>query len=174
MPSFYADFGQWLPVMEAYEAARPLYFATPPVNLVAALEVSLGHLLAEGMEARFARHSRLAGAFRAAIRALDLATLPARAEDMSSALSAVYYPEGVDATLVGRIRDEGIVVAGGLHPEAKTKYFRVGHMGAVTPSDIVATVGAIERALARAGYAKADGRGAAAAHAALVAGDQGA
>ncbi len=157
--SVYLDFAQWLPVMEAYEARKPFYFATPAVNLVAALDVSLGKLLAEGMEARFARHQQMANAFRAAWRAMELELLP-REGLAANTLSAVYYPEGVDATFPGRV--SGIVIAGGLHPEARTKYFRVGHMGAVSANDVVATVSAIERALGRRG------EGVAAAHASLL------
>ena len=43
-------------------------------------------------------------------------------------------------------------MAGGLHPEAKAKYFRVGHMGVMTAADILAAVGALERALVASGY----------------------
>ena len=137
--------------MESYERGTPQYFATPAVNLVAALEVSLARICAEGMGARAARHERVAGAFRAAWRALGLSTVP-KAEAISAhTMSAVWYPEGVDASFVGRAREQGVVLAGGLHPEIKTKYFRVGHMGAVDASDTVATVGAIERALALGG-----------------------
>ncbi len=67
-------------------------------------------------------------------------------------MSAVYYPDGVDPTLVGRVREQGVVVAGGLHPDAKTKYFRVGHMGVVDASDVVTTVAAIERAFLASGH----------------------
>src|SRR5947209_4813111 len=63
-------------------------------------------------------------------------------------LSALYYPDGVDAGLVKAVAQEGVVVAGGLYPTLKTKYFRVGHMGAVSMNDVAATVAAIERALA--------------------------
>jgi alanine-glyoxylate transaminase/serine-glyoxylate transaminase/serine-pyruvate transaminase len=154
LASIYLDWSEWLPIMRSYEARKPQYFATPAVNLVAALDVSLGQLLAEGMEARFARHARVAGAFRAAWRALELRPLPVREELAANTLSALYYPAGVDASLVGRVGAEGIVVAGGLHPDARTKYFRVGHMGACGPSDVLATVGAVERALAAAGHAR--------------------
>jgi alanine-glyoxylate transaminase/serine-glyoxylate transaminase/serine-pyruvate transaminase len=68
-------------------------------------------------------------------------------------LSALYFPEGVDAAFVGRVRAEGVVLAGGLHPDAKAKYFRVGHMGAVAADDVVTTVAAIERALVASGHA---------------------
>jgi alanine-glyoxylate transaminase / serine-glyoxylate transaminase / serine-pyruvate transaminase len=149
--SLYLDFGEWLPIMESYEKGAPQYFATPAVNLVAALEVSLGRICAEGMEARAARHARVAAAFRAAWRALGLSTLPKREEISAHTMSAVWYPDGVDASFVGRAREEGVVLAGGLHPEAKTKYFRVGHMGAVDTSDVVTTVAAIERAMAQSG-----------------------
>ena len=138
--------------MESYEKGAPQYFATPATNLVLALDVSLGQLVAEGMDARFARHARQAAAFRAACRALGLSMLPAREAIAANTLSAFYYPNGVDAALVGRVRGEGIIMAGGLHPDAKTKYFRVGHMGVMTAADILAAVGALERALVASGY----------------------
>jgi alanine-glyoxylate transaminase/serine-glyoxylate transaminase/serine-pyruvate transaminase len=168
--SVYSDWAEWLPIMEAYEAGKPAYFATPPVNLVCALDVSLGQILAEGMEARFARHQRMARAFRAAWKALGLRMLPASDAVAAHTLSAVYYPDGVDAALVGRVKGQGIVVAGGLHPELKTRYFRVGHMNRVGPTDVLAAVGAVERALLAAGHRSEPGAAVAAAQASLVAG----
>nr|WP_171818667.1 alanine--glyoxylate aminotransferase family protein [Pyxidicoccus fallax] len=168
--SVYADWAEWLPIMEAYEAGKPAYFATPPVNLVCALDVSLGQILAEGMEARFARHQRMARAFRAAWRAMGLRMLPVSDAVTANTLSAVYYPEGVDAALVGRVKGQGIVVAGGLHPELKTRYFRVGHMNRVGPTDVLAAVGAVERALIAAGHRSEPGAAVAAAQTALVTG----
>lgn len=156
LASIYLDFAEWLPVMQAYEARKPYYFATPAVNLVAALDVSLEKITSEGIEYRFKRHERMANAFRAAWKAMELKLLPVREELAANTLSAVYYPEGVDMTLPAKIGAEGIVVAGGLHPDAKTKYFRVGHMGSIHANDVLATVGAVERALAKAGY-KRDG-----------------
>ena len=145
--SMYLDFAEWLPIHEAYEAEKPSYFATPPVNLITALDVSLGHLVEEGMAARIARHERIAAEFHAALAGLGLSHLP-HASCRAHTLSAVLYPNGVDATLVGKIIKQGVTVAGGLHPELKTKYFRVGHMGAVTMNDLSAVTAAIKRALA--------------------------
>jgi alanine-glyoxylate transaminase/serine-glyoxylate transaminase/serine-pyruvate transaminase len=153
VPSLYLDFGEWLPIMESYERGAPLYFATPPVNLVAALAVSVEHILAEGVSARVARHVRVGRAFRAAWHSMKLRPLPVRDELVAHTLSALYFPEGVDAAFVGRVRAEGVVLAGGLHPDAKAKYFRVGHMGAVAADDVVTTVAAIERALVASGHA---------------------
>ncbi|MBX7195806.1 MAG: alanine--glyoxylate aminotransferase family protein [Sandaracinaceae bacterium] len=150
--SLYLDLLEWLPIMQAYEAQKPSYFATPAVQLVGALERSLTAIVAEGMETRFARHAQVAGAFRAGLHALGLTLLPARDALCASTLSAVRYPPGVDASLVGAVREEGVVIATGLHPELRASYFRVGHMGATALPEILTTLGALERALARSGH----------------------
>jgi alanine-glyoxylate transaminase/serine-glyoxylate transaminase/serine-pyruvate transaminase len=167
--SYYADLGEWLPIMRAYEARRPAYYGTPPVNLIYALSESLGQILSEGMEPRFARHCRLGRAFQSGIRALGLTMLPLRDEWLSHTLSAIHFPAGVDGTLVGRIKAEGVVVAGGLHPANRATYFRVGHMGAVSPGDLLTTLGAIERALRAGGYRFEPGAGVAALERSLAA-----
>lgn len=146
--SMYLDFTEWLPIHEAYEAQKPAYFATPPVNLIMALDVSLGQLLEEGMAARAQRHVKVAETVGRAWKTMGLEHLPKLEAHRAHTLSALYYPAGVDAALVKAIAAEGVVVAGGLHPALKTKYFRVGHMGAVTMNDLTATIGAIQRALA--------------------------
>ncbi len=167
--SYYADWTNWLPIMEAYEARRPGYYGTPPVNLVWALNVSLGQTLEEGMETRFARHRRLSQAFKAAVAALGMEQVPVSDDKTATTLTAPYYPDGVDRAVLTHIEEAGVIVAGGLHPEIKARYFRVGHMGAVSASDILTTVGAIERGLAQVGYRFETGVGLAAAQAALTA-----
>lgn len=161
--NYYADWANWLPIMEAYQARQAAYFGTPPVNLIWALNVSLEQILEEGIEARFARHRYLSDAFKAAMAAIGLAQVPVNSQKAAHTITAPYYPEGMDARLLGLIGQAGAIVAGGLHPAIRDRYFRVGHMGAVAPSDILATVGAIEWALARSGYRFAVGAGLAAA-----------
>ena len=161
--NYYADWNEWLPIMQAYEGRRPSYFATPAVNLVWALNVSLKEILAEGMDARFARHRKLSGAFKSALTALGLRQVPKRPQLCATTLSAIFYPDGVDRTLLKYIDEAGVIVAGGLHPAIRDQYFRVGHMGAVSPSDIIATLSAIESGLKRAGYKFEAGAGVAAA-----------
>jgi alanine-glyoxylate transaminase/serine-glyoxylate transaminase/serine-pyruvate transaminase len=168
--SYYADWTQWLPIMEAYEARRPAYFGTPPINLIWALNVSLGQILDEGLEARFARHRRLSAAFKAAMAGLGLSQVPVSPAVAANTLTAPYYPEGVDASLLAHVSREGAMLAGGLHTAIRARYFRIGHMGAVTASDILSTVGAIERGLAAAGHRFPPGAGLAAAQAVLLAG----
>jgi len=168
--SYYCDWGKWLPVMEAYEARKSAYFGTPAVNLVRALNVSLGQILEEGMDARFKRHELGAMAMRAGLKAMGLSFVPAREELCASTLTAPWYPESVDGAVLGRIAAEGVVLAGGLHPEIKAKYFRIGHMGASGAAEILATLGAIERGFAASGYHFKPGAAVAAAQAVLVKG----
>jgi alanine-glyoxylate transaminase/serine-glyoxylate transaminase/serine-pyruvate transaminase len=91
--------------------------------------------------------------------ALGLKQLPARPEVSATTLSAVYYPNGVDKSVLKFIDEAGVIIAGGLHPAIRDQYFRVGHMGAVSASDVVATVAAIESGLAQAGYKFEKGTG---------------
>jgi len=70
--------------------------------------------------------------------------------------------------LLPRIKAAGAILAGGLHPEIKASYFRIGHMGAVKPGDILATIGAVESGLAACGYRLEPGTGVAAAQDILV------
>ncbi len=166
--NYYADWANWLPIMAAYEKRVPSYFGTPAVNLVCALDVSLGQILDEGIDIRFARHRRLGEACRAAVRALGLDQIPTDDAHAANTLSAPQYPKGVSGSdLLPRIREAGVIVAGGLHPEIRSEYFRIGHMGAATAGDLLATVGAIEAGLQGCGHRFEPGCAVAAAQAIL-------
>ena len=165
--NYYADWSNWLPIMEAYEARRPSYFGTPAVNLVWALNVSLGQILTEGMEARFERHRALSRACKKAMAALGLGQVPLKPEYGANTMTAPRYPRGITgAQLLPRIKAAGAILAGGLHPEIKAEYFRIGHMGPTNMGDVLATVGAVETGLADCSYEFELGTGVAAAIAA--------
>ncbi len=167
--NYYADWKNWLPIMQAYEARKTSYFGTPPVNHICALDVSLGQILAEGMEKRFARHQKIGTAFRAGIKVLGLQQVPTSDDHAASTLTAPCYPGTIKgADLLPKISAAGAVLAGGLHPENKDTYFRIGHMGAVNAGDILATIGAIEKGLAACGHRFEAGVGVAAAQGVLI------
>jgi len=166
--NYYADWNNWLPVMQAYEARKASYFATPAVNLVYALNVSLGLILAEGMEARIERHRKISRSCKAAIQALGLEQVPVRPEVAAHTMSAPRFPAGVNGPdFVTRVGRAGVTLARGLHPAIRSEYFRIGHMGSVNLGDILATIGAIEIALKECGYQFTAGAGLAAAAAAI-------
>jgi len=151
--NYYADWSNWLPVMKAYEERRPSYFGTPPVNLILALEISLKMICEEGMAQRVQRHQTLAKAFRAAIVSLGLAMLPQSDTISAHTLSAIYFPEGIDgAAMRAKMVESDVIIAGGLLAEIKATYFRIGHMGSVSSNDLLAVLGALERALSALGH----------------------
>jgi len=112
------------------------------------------------MENRFEKHIIAGKAFRTAIKALGLNMIPVSGNVSANTLSAVYYPEGVTGgDLLGSISEAGVIVAGGLLSEIKTEYFRVGHMGSINHSDLLATIGAIEAGLMQCNYNFESGTG---------------
>ncbi|MBC7221251.1 alanine--glyoxylate aminotransferase family protein [Candidatus Bipolaricaulota bacterium] len=152
VPNYYCDWAQWLPIMQAYQQGKAAYFATPAVNHIKALRIALRRIQDEGLDARFERHRRLGEACRSALTALGLAIVPENEGEAANTLSAAWYPHGADAgTFLAAVREAGVVLAGGLHPKIAPKYFRVGHMGATGPGELLATIGAIERGLCACG-----------------------
>lgn len=158
--SYYSDWNNWLPIMKAYEERRPSYFGTPAVNLIVALESSLKIICAEKIANRVERHRNLAEAFRVGIKALNLETLPKTEKITANTLTAIYYPNGVDgAELRSKIATYDVIIAGGLLAEMKASYFRIGHMGSVSSSDLVAVLSALEMALLELGHSFESGKG---------------
>ena len=149
---YYTDWKNWLPVMEN----PSLYFSTPPVNLIQALAEAVRIILSEGLEARYARHERIARSFRAGLHALDLQLITAD-DAVAPTLSVIRYPDGLDdAAFRAKMEDYDIVVAGGVGP-LKGKIFRVGHMGNICINELVLTLYAVERALTALGKAVPQG-----------------
>src|SRR5205823_7262497 len=69
---------------------------TPPVSLVAGLDVALGLLLEEGLEQAWDRHVRLGRACREGAKAMGL-ELFSPDDDRSAVVTAIRAPDGVDA-----------------------------------------------------------------------------
>ena len=124
---------------------------TPPVSLVAGLNVALGILLDEGLEPAFERHVRLGRACREGLKAMGL-ELFSPDDDSSAVVTAARAPEGVDANeLVLLLRDRhGVTLAPG-QGELKGKIFRIGHIGYFDVFDITTALAAVELALVELG-----------------------
>ena len=74
----------------------------PSVSLVAGLDVALGLMLEEGLEACFDRHVRLGRACRDGAKAMGL-ELFSPDEDRSAVVTAIRSPEGIDGKDVVRV-----------------------------------------------------------------------
>jgi serine---pyruvate transaminase len=145
-PRFYFDWARTRKAQQKHDAAF-----TPPVSLVAALNVALGLLLEEGLENVFERHVRLGRAARAGVKAMGL-DLFSPDDDTSAVVTAIRAPEGIDASdVVKGLRDRhGITVAPG-QGDYKSKMFRLGHIGYFDVFDITTALAAIELTLVELG-----------------------
>lgn len=132
---------------------------TPALPQVAALVESLKAIKTEGLENIFARHRRLRGMVREAVRALGLELL-APEDVASAAVTAVLAPVGIEANTIRRVlREEfNVIVAGGQH-QLENRIFRIGHLGYVQDLDIIAVVAALEMTLVRCGFQVELGQG---------------
>jgi len=145
-PRFYFDWERTRKAQRTLDAPFTL-----PVSLVGGLDVALGLLLEEGLDASFDRHVRLGRATRAGVKALGL-ELFSPDEDRSAVVTAVRAPSGVDGTdVVIALRDRfGITIANG-QGELKGKIFRLGHIGWFDVFDITTQIAAVELVLADLG-----------------------
>ncbi len=127
---------------------------TPAIALILGLALSLKKIQGVGLD-RFIENSRLhAERVRKAVQALglELYTDPACA---SNGVTAIKVPAGVDSKeLLKRLREEGIVLAGGQGKELAGKIFRIASMGAIGPEEIRAGLAALEKVLAELGWRK--------------------
>ena len=125
---------------------------TPPVSLYFGLDVALGMMRAEGREAIFARHQRVADLTRSRAQAmgLELFAEPAHA---SNTVTAIKVPAGVEGkALTKALREkEGVVIAGG-QERLEGQIIRIGHLGYVHEPEIAACMDALERQLDALGY----------------------
>ena len=136
---------------------------TPAVPQVFQLQAALAILEEEGLQACFARHARQAAAARAGVAALGL-KLFADAKSASNAVTAVRKPDGVEVAALRKLllQKYGVVLAGG-QQHLRDEIFRIGHLGYVAESDIIAALGALGLALKELGMAVDPAAGAAAA-----------
>lgn len=125
---------------------------TTATNLVVALNEALKMILSEGLENVSRRHSLLAEATRAGVKALGLELL---SDSPANGVTAVLSPEEVNGQDVVKIAREkyGITIAGG-QEHLKGKIFRLSHMGYVDQFDVLTGLEVVELALKELGYNK--------------------
>jgi aspartate aminotransferase-like enzyme len=122
------------------------FITTPGIPLLYALDVQVDRILAEGMEARWARHERLYE--KTAEWAASRGCSYAAAEGARSVtVSCLHPPAGVDPqAIVKGLAARGITIGGG-YGDWKPTTFRIGHMGEVRESDLEALFVEIDQIL---------------------------
>ncbi len=164
-PRFYFDLGREL---KAQREEHTTAF-TPAVSLISGLNKSLEMLHAEGLEKVYARHTIMAEATRDAARALGLKLISP--DSPAPGVTGIIAPEGIDTgKVVKYMRDTlGVSVQGG-QDQMKGRLVRIGHMGNLSPFDMLVAVSALEIALRNQGMDVKMGAGVAAVQARLAKG----
>lgn len=132
---------------------------TPSTQLLYGLSEALDMMLAEGLDAVFARHQRLAKAARAAVTAWGLPIQCADPSVYSPVLTGVITPVGVDADAVRKVIYERFDLSLGTGLGAlKGRMFRMGHLGDCNDLTLMAMLCGVEMGLRLSGVAlKASG-----------------
>jgi predicted phosphoserine aminotransferase len=121
--------------------------ATPAISLLYALDFQLNRILAEGLEARQARHEQMAAEVQA--WAQDHFELFAAEGHRSRTVTAIRNIQAMDiAALNAHLAQHEMTIANGYGP-LKDKTFRIGHMGDTQPSDIEELLSHINEFLAQ-------------------------
>jgi aspartate aminotransferase-like enzyme len=123
---------------------------TPAISLVRQQKKALDIIRQITLEGLFAHHTILGDATRAGIRALDLELL---SKSPGNILTAVLVPPGLDGkTLVKTMQDKyGAYIAGAQEPH-KGEFFRLAHLGYMSPFDTITGLSALEMTLADMGH----------------------
>ena len=156
MPRFYFD---WTAARKAYEKTPPQTAWTPAVSIIMQLDLALRQVLDEGVENAFERHTMLGRAARAGVKGIGL-KLFGPDEDLNSAVTAAWVPDGIDGKQLVRsvFQDQGIQIQGG-QAEMVGKILRIGHCGYFDAYDIISTIAAIELSLEELDYPVELGKG---------------
>ncbi|WP_353634189.1 alanine--glyoxylate aminotransferase family protein [Halobacterium sp. NMX12-1] len=138
--SWYLD----LSLLEGYWGDERAYHHTAPVSNVYALREALRLVAEEGIEARWGRHERVAGALKAGVEAMGLGLNPEDDYWLPS-LNAVRVPAGVeDGDVIDYVLDHyDLEIASGLGA-LEGDVFRIGCMGhGARPENVTLVVAAL-------------------------------
>ena len=133
---------------------------TPANTLIKAQRTSLKRIRAEGMDALWARHAKMADACRAGVKAMGLELF---AERPGNALTVVKVPDGVEGspTLKKLEKQYGYKLADG-QDTMKGSIWRLSHMGYTDAFEVLGALAALELVLLEGGFQLEPGAGVAA------------
>jgi alanine-glyoxylate transaminase/serine-glyoxylate transaminase/serine-pyruvate transaminase len=125
---------------------------TPATQMLHGLAASIDMLHEEGLDNVFARHDKMAEATRRAVRGWGLEIMCKDPKYYSPTLTAVMLPQGHDADAFRNLAlDHFNISYGASFGQYAGKYFRIGHLGDISDTQLIGALGATEMALALAG-----------------------
>jgi alanine-glyoxylate transaminase/serine-glyoxylate transaminase/serine-pyruvate transaminase len=130
-----------------------LFPYTPATLMLFGLREALMQLVEEeGLPNVYARHARLAGAVRAAVKAWGLPIVCEDPACYSNTITTVRVPASVDSNeLTRHARETYSLSLGGGIGELSGVAFRIGHLGALNELEVLATIGGTELTFADLG-----------------------
>ncbi|MBT8762752.1 alanine--glyoxylate aminotransferase family protein [Desulfohalobiaceae bacterium Ax17] len=123
---------------------------TPAINLIVGLKECLEYFKLKGLKNIYKKQKALTEMTRAGVTAIGLE--PLVKDDYTLGLTSVLLPPGIDGVKVLKVaaQEYGVVMAGG-QDQLKGKIVRIGHMGYVDWSDILAGLYALRQAFVACG-----------------------
>lgn len=127
---------------------------TPAISLYYGLQAALQMVEEEGIEEGQQRHRLMGEMCRAGAQAAGLELLCQDEGFASNTVTAVKIPQGVEASTFRKVarKSFGVELAGGQGKIMKDMIFRIGHMGYVTPNDVLVALAAVENSLTVLGH----------------------
>lgn len=138
-PRFYLNLNKYFDSLQQH--STPF---TPNVGLFRAINAYAALVKKEGFNNTIARHNTIKNALRAALKKLDLGLLVEDAYASPTVTSFVPKDEAEVKHIKNTLKSQfNITIAGG-QGKLKGKILRIGHMGKVSPFDILSVVTALE------------------------------
>ncbi len=122
---------------------------TPSLPLLYALDVQLDHILAEGMENRWARHAAMLAEVEAWVPKAGFRFLPEAKANHSPTVSSLFLPEGIAPDDLNKVLKKEGYTPGSGYGKFKASNIRIGHMGDVDVLSVKNYLAAIEAAVAK-------------------------
>lgn len=124
---------------------------TPAISVLFALEVQLRRMAAEGIEARWQRHTAMAEKTYAWVQAMNdrgvALEIVAPEGARSPGVTAIRTPEGLTGPdVTGAAKERGWLIGGG-YGKLKPTTFRIGHMGEHTVAEVDALLDVLTEVL---------------------------
>ncbi len=141
--------GLYLDIIDIHEFGKKKQNpTTPSLPLLYAMDVQLDHILAEGLENRWARHHAMLAEVEAWTKTSGFRFFPVEGA-FSPTVSCLMPPEGIGAEDLNKaVKGEGFTPGSG-YGKLKAGCIRIGHMGDVDVASVKALLAAYDRCVAK-------------------------
>jgi alanine-glyoxylate transaminase/serine-glyoxylate transaminase/serine-pyruvate transaminase len=130
-----------------------------PTSVIKAFYKAAKMAIDEGLEKRYERHRKIAKAYRASIRSLNLEIL-AKEEFASPTVTTVIVENGLNKKITSILYEKYNIIVGGGLGILKDNTFRIGHMGNTSNKEyLIQFISSLEMTLRDLGMLKEFGKG---------------